>query len=506
MRTCLAPLIALLIGAVPRPVAAEDWAQFRGPGGNALSLVKMLPAEWGEAKNIAWKVTLPGVAWSQAIVWGEKVFLTTAQSEKAEKPRAGDWGPGGGFFGPGGFGPGFGPGGEAPPERGPGPDSGPSPDGGPARPGSERGPQGFGGLPPFGGFGGGAPPDVTYRWKVICLDGATGKVLWEKTAHEGRPRTPKHRNNSYASETPVTDGERLVAYFGMTGVYCYDLSGSLLWSKDLGAYPMQMDWGTGSSPVLDQQRVFVQCDNDKASFLVALDKKTGNEVWRVARDEKSNWSTPYVWKNKQRTELVAAGGTKMRSYRPETGELLWEMRGSGRTAITPVGNEELLYVDSYDRMMGGRGSLVAVRAAASGDISLKAGETANSFVAWSTPINSYRVASPLLYAGCLYSLDQQSEIIRCYDAKTGKQHYRQRLPGARGFTASPWASDGKVFCLDQDGVTVVLQAGPELKVVATSKLDEMFWSSPAVVGERLLLRGVDHLYCIAGSSSTREKQ
>jgi len=500
MRTCLAPLIALLIASVARPVAAENWAQFRGPGGNALSLEKMLPAEWGEAKNIAWKVKLPGLGWSQPVVWGEKIFVATAETDKEEKPRGGDWGPGGGFFGPGGFGPRGGRRGEQP-----GPPRGAPPDPSAVQPGPETGPPGFGG-PPFGGLGGGEPPNVVYRWKVLCLDGATGKVLWEQTAHEGKPRTPKHRNNTYASETPVTDGERVVAYFGMTGVYCYDLSGNLLWGKDLGAYPMQMGWGSGSSPVLLGDRVFVQCDNDKASFLVALDKKTGDELWRVAREEKSNWSTPYLWKNKHRTELVTAGGTKVRSYRPDNGELLWEMDASGRTAITPVGDEEMLYADSYDRMMGGRGSLVAIRAGAAGDVSLKAGETANSFVAWSVPINSYRVASPLLFAGCLYSLDQQSGIIRCCDAKTGKEHYRQRLPEAKGFTASPLASDGKVFCLDQDGVTVVLQAGPELKVVATSKLDEMFWSSPAVVGERLLLRGVDHLYCIESPSSAREKR
>jgi outer membrane protein assembly factor BamB len=337
---------------------------------------------------------------------------------------------------------------------------------------------------------------VVYRWKVLCLDGATGKVLWEKTAHEGKPRIPKQAANTYASETPATDGERLVAYFGMTGVYCYDLSGNLLWSKDLGAYPMQMGWGTGSSPVLDEQRVFVQCDNEKASFLVALDKRTGDELWRVPRDEKSNWSTPYIWKNKQRTELVTAGGTKMRSYRPEDGKLLWELSASGNAYTTPVGDEELLYVEAAGGMMGGRGLLAAVRAGASGDISLKEGETTGAFVAWSEPVTTRRMASPLLYAGCLYMLDQQGGIIRCRDPKTGKEHYRQRLPGARSFVSSPWASDGKVFCLDQEGLALVVEAGPQLKVVASNRLEEMFWSSAAVVGEKLLLRGVDHLYCI----------
>ena len=186
----------------------------------------------------------------------------------------------------------------------------------------------------------------------------------------------------------------------------------------------------------------------------------------------------------------------MRSYSLDKGALLWEMKAEGRTSVTPVGDEDMLYVDSVDRMMGGRGALVAIRAGASGDISLKAGEASNAFVAWVAPLNTFRVASPLLYEGRVYMLDQQKGFIRCYDAKTGKENYSQRLPGTRGFSASPWANDGKVFCLDETGVTSVLKAGSKLEVVATNKLDETFWSSMAVCGENLLLRGVDHLYCI----------
>ena len=337
---------------------------------------------------------------------------------------------------------------------------------------------------------------MSYQWKVLCLDAATGDIVWQQTAQQGQPRIPTHPNNTYASETPATDGQRLVAYFGMTGVYGFDLAGKLLWNKDLEAYPMQFGWGTGSSPVLDGDRVFIQCDNDKASFLVALDKNTGDELWRVARDERSNWSTPYVWRNKLRTELVTAGGAEVRSYSLESGDLLWKIEPHGRTAITPVGDDRLLYVDSYDRLMGARGSLVAVRAGAAGDVSLKAGETAHAFVAWSTPINSYRVASPLLYRGRLYSLDQQRGIVRCLDASTGAEHYRQRLPGATGFTASPLASDGKIYLVDQNGLTVVVEAGPELHVISQNELNEMCWSSPAVAGDNLLIRTVDALYCI----------
>jgi outer membrane protein assembly factor BamB len=420
------------------------WPGWRGPDGNGLALEKRLPAEWGTDKNIMWKAALPGTGWSQPIVWGEKVFVTAAETDKQVKPRGGEFDPG----------------------------------------------------LSAGSLSGGKPADVIYRWKVLCLDGATGKILWEKTAHEGKPRTSIHRNNTYASETPVADGERVIAYFGNTGLYCYDLSGELLWSKDLGAYPTWLGWGTGSSPVLCGDRVLVQCDNDKESFLVSLNKKSGDELWRVKRNEKSNWCTPYVWKNKLRTELMVAGGTKICSYSPEKGDLLWEMKANGRTSLTPVGDEDMVYVDSVDRMMGGQGALVAIRSGALGDISLKAGETSNTFVAWSVSFRTYRVSSPLLYEGCVYMLDQQKGCVRCYDAKTGKELYNSRVPEAHGFSASPWANDGKVFCLDETGLTIVLQPGPELKILGTNRLDDTFWSSVAVLGDKLLLRGVNHLYCI----------
>lgn len=305
-----------------------------------------------------------------------------------------------------------------------------------------------------------------------------------------------HPNNTYASETPVTDGERLIAYFGMTGVYCFDLAGNQLWTKDLGVFPMQFGWGTGSSPLLAGDTVYIQCDNDQASFLVALDVKTGDQRWRVDRDERSNWATPYLWKNKLRTELVTAGGSRMRSYDPKSGELLWEMTGSGRTATTPVGDDDLLYVDSYDRLTGMSGVLVAIRPGATGDIALPAKETANEHVAWSVPISGGRIASPLLYQGCLYVLDQRGGVVRCLNAATGEQHYRKRVPGAAGFVSSPWAADGHVYCLDQDGRTSVLAAGPELKVDASNELGEMCWGAAGIVGDCILIRTIDRLYCI----------
>jgi outer membrane protein assembly factor BamB len=343
---------------------------------------------------------------------------------------------------------------------------------------------------------GGRAPDVTYRWNVLCLDGKTGDVVWERLAREDRPTIPIHRSNSYASETPVIDGERLYVYFGMTGLFCYDLAGQLLWNREIGAFPMQYGWGTGSSPIVYGERVFLVCDNEQESFLVAFDKRSGAEVWRVHRNEKSNWVTPFVWHNSVRDELVVAGGEKVRSYDPENGELLWEREATGRCATTPVADQELLYVGSVTRSRGGSGELIAIRTGAEGDLGSESNVGANSAIAWSVPRVAPELASPLLYQGCLYALSQHGGIIRCFDAKTGQRHYRKRLPGAGGFTASPWASNGKVFCLDENGKTHVLEAGTKLNVLGTNELDEMFWSSPAVVGENLLLRGVEHLYCI----------
>ncbi len=478
---------------------AQNWPQWRGPQGDGLT-TNELPTEWGTDRNIVWKVAIPGAGWSQPIVWGDRIFITTAITENQSKPQASDFNPmatadgpdvGFGFGrGPGGFPDGNGPGRDGPnrerPERG-------DPGGERGGPGGERG--GPGGFPGSGESP--SPPDKIYVWKVMCLDSSTGKVIWERTAHSGKPRTTVNRNNTYASETPVTDGERVIAYFGNTGLFCYDITGKPLWSKDLGAYKMQMGWGTGSSPVLHGERVFIQCDNEEKSFLVALDKKTGDQLWRVERGELSNWSTPYIWKNKQRTELITAGGTKLQSYDPENGKVFWEMDAYGRNSLTAVGDQELLYADSVDRRMGESGPIVAIRAGASGDVSLKAGETSNEYVAWSVPLRTYRISSPLLYEGRLYMLDQQRGQIRCYDAKTGKEHYTERIRGAKGFSSSPWASDGKVFCLDETGLTIVLKAGPEFAVLRTNKLDDTFWSSVAVAGEGLLLRGVDHLYCVA---------
>jgi outer membrane protein assembly factor BamB len=439
-----------IAGCFVAGASAENWNQFRGADTSGVVQEAKLPLEWGAEKHILWKIKLPGIGWSQPVVWGDKVFVTTAESNQQPKPDP-----------------------------------------------KNKGPGGAGKLDELVRiFGAASPPTATYKWKVLCLDASTGKTVWEKVAREGKPTIPIHANNSYASETPVTDGERVIAHFGMAGLYCYDTSGNLLWKKDFDTRPMQFGWGTASSPILFHDNVYVQCDNDEASFLVALDKKTGDEVWRAERDERSNWSTPYIWTNKLRTELVTAGGKQMQSYDPKIGKPLWSMSGSGRTATTPVGDAEMLYVDSYDRLTGLSGQLVAIKPGAAGDISLKPKETTNEHVAWSMQIRGGRMASPAICAGCLYVLENGGGFVRSIDAKTGQQHYRKRVPDASGFVSSPITCGDKVYCTDQNGKTFVLEAGPELKVLATNDLGEMCWSSAAIAGNVLLIRTIDHLYAI----------
>ena len=279
---------------------------------------------------------------------------------------------------------------------------------------------------------------------------------------------------------------------------------------------MMLGFGTGSSPVLDGERLFVQCDNEEKSFLAAFNKKTGDELWRATRNDKSSWSTPFVWKNKERTEVVCCGNSAMRSYDPATGKVLWEIKlasgggggggggggkggpGGGRASASasPVAGDDMLFIGAGGGA-GSNGPLFAVKAGANGEISLKDGATSNDGIAWSFAHAGPAMSSPLVYQGRLYILEQRGGGLSCYDAKTGKTIYsKERITGAHGFTSSPWAYDGKIFCLDDSGQTHIVEAGDEFKVIGKNSLNEMFWSSAAISEGALFLRGVDHLYCI----------
>lgn len=341
-----------------------------------------------------------------------------------------------------------------------------------------------------------ASRDAEQSWRVICLDAKTGAERWSQVALQSRPRQGKHRDNTFASETPVSDGKHIVAYFGMMGVFCYDLGGQLKWKKDLGSYSMRNNWGTSSSPTMHDGKVFLQIDSEQDSFMVALDVETGDEIWRQPRDEGSNWGSAMIWENSVRAELVAAGSI-VRSYSPDSGDLLWQLDiGGGGISSTPSANESLLVVGR-----GGRGgsAIFAVRAGASGDITDSLG-TEKSSVAWSKPNIGPERSSPLLYQGYVYLLGGRGGLITCLDAATGDEVYRSRLPDAGAFWASPWAHDGAIYCPDSDGKTYVIAPGPELNVIRTNVLaageQTRYWASSAIADGTLYIRSSDTLYAI----------
>ncbi|MFN7876994.1 MAG: PQQ-binding-like beta-propeller repeat protein [Pirellula sp.] len=335
-----------------------------------------------------------------------------------------------------------------------------------------------------------------HAWKVLCLDADTGNILWTKDALQGKPRLGTHRDNTYASETPATDGTRIVVYFGMMGVFCYDLDGQELWQKDIGNYPMKNEWGTSSSPVIHNGMVFIQADNEQKSFVVALDLNNGKEVWRQEREEVSNWGSPIIWTNSLRTELITAGKT-IRSYDPKDGTLLWQATSSvGGYSSTPSANSDLLVVGHQGR--DGAGMMV-VKAGATGDISLTPGETGNSHILWSTTKFAPQRSSPLMVDDKIYLLAGRNGMMSCVDAKSGDVLYQDRLPDAGAFWASPWLYNGLVYCPDENGNTFVLKPGPKLELVRVNKLPEdnaRYWATSAASDGTLFIRSSNTLYAL----------
>jgi len=433
-------LFTALVTLGARAFAGDNWPQFRGPNASGISTNSNLPDKWSATENVAWKTDLPGRSWSSPIVWGNHVFLSAVvNSGESEAPKKGLY---------------------------------------------------FGGDRP-------EPSKAEHQWKVLCLELATGKVRWERTVHRGAPQTPVHLKSSYGAETPVTDGERVYALFGNVGVFAFTLDGREVWSKLLEPRKTRYGWGSAASPALHDGRLFIVNDNDDQAEMFALDAKTGKELWRVDRDEKSNWATPFIWTNNQRTELVTSGSRAVRSYDLD-GKLLWSLRGMSGIAIpTPFAGSGLLFVTSGyvgDKLR----PLYAIRPGASGDITLQPGETNNQFVAWSNPVGGPYNPSPLLYEGRVYVLYDRG-LVTCYDAKTGQVLYdRERLPEGFAFTSSPWAAGGRIFCLNEDGVCYVLRAGDKFELLHTNKLadDDMCMATPALSGDRLLIRTAARLYCI----------
>ena len=426
--------------------AAQNWSSFRGPGASGVSDGQKLPTAWDVAKgkNIAWKTPIPGLAHSSPIVWGDRVFVTTAVSSR--------------------------------------PDAG-----------FKRG---------LYGDGDASDDRSVQKWKVLCLNARTGAVQWDRIAYEGVPKEKRHIKSTYASSTPATDGEVVVAFFGSQGLYAYDLEGRPLWTRDLGridagAYDLpDYEWGTASSPILFRDLVIVQCDQQKGSFLTALDRKTGKTVWKTERDELPSWSTPAIYQGKARTELITNSPNFIRGYDPLTGKELWRLgRSSKITAPTPIFSGDLIVVASGRRP---EAPIFAVRAGASGDITLAAEQTQSRAVAWSKTQRGPYMPTPLFYRGTLYVLGNAG-IFDAYEFQTGREIYRQRIPHqGSGFSASPVASDGKIYLSSEDGDIFVVSAGDNFAVLATNHMEDPLMATPAIANGMLIVRTQHVVYGIKG--------
>lgn len=436
-RTSLFFVIGLLLTVVfLNSTTASNWPQWRGPGGLGISTEKSLPAEWSATRNLKWKTPIAGRGHSSPIVWGNKVFLTTAVERevvpgaKAVKHMDGDKE----FLHPDSVG-----------------------------------------------------ADHKHTFQVICLNAETGKVVWTQTAFEGTPYDNRHRKSSFAASTPATDGNRVFAFFGTEGLYAYDMRGKLAWKADLGKLGT-VGMGTGTSPILYEDLVIVQCDeeNGEASFIVALDKKTGKEVWKTARKVQVSWSTPILVTTAKRTELITSGSEAVIAYDPATGKELWRHKGVESNAIpSPVANNEMVFISAgFPAKIA-----MALRLGASGDLT-------ESNVAWRYAKGTAYVPSPILYGDYLY-LTTDRGILTCLDARTGEVKYEGgRVPIPATFTASPVAFDGKILLTSEDGDTFIVKAGPKHEILGTNSLGEPVYASPAIADKKIFVRGEKNLYCI----------
>jgi outer membrane protein assembly factor BamB len=447
----------LAIGLFSSCKKTAEWPAFRGSHSNLMIAEgKNIPENWSNDSNIAWTYDIEGEGWSSPVIWGDRVFVLSVVPESvAERPEE------------------------------------PRPQ-----------PPASGQNPPAGGQNPPPPPQGEdtlfkqdlYRWEVICIDMNTGKEIWKQVALKGNPRVNKHRMSNYASETPVTDGERVYAWFGMHGLYCYDMDGNLLWQKDLGKFKTLNEWGTGSSPVLYNKTLYIQMDNEEQSFITALDAVTGDEKWRTAREEKTNYSTPVIWENNVRTELVA-GGKTARGYDINTGENIWQLKIAGDMNIpSATYDKERIYIGNAGRMIPA--SYFAVKAGAEGDITPIDSASTSSGVLWTVSDAGQGNPSPLLYKGYIYIISSRAGEFTCLHAIDGKQVYKQKIEGVGAVWSSPWAFNDKIFFCDEKGITQVLKAGAQFELLDSNNLDDKFWASVAISDNTIIIRGAERLYCV----------
>lgn len=432
-------LTLVLSNSIAAKPGSTNWPQWRGPDGQGVSPEKGLPDEWSEKKNVKWKTPIEGLGHSSPIVWGKKIFLTTALDGEVIPGRTAGvthkMSDGSDFVHPDAVG-----------------------------------------------------ANLKHTFKVICVDRSSGKVLWERVAYEGPVYDSRHRKASFASSTPATDGKMVYAFFGSEGLYAYDFNGKLVWKQQNFGKLGTASVGYGVSPVLYQNLVIMQCDDSGMnSFMVAFDKKTGKEVWRTPRKVDVTWSTPVLVRTAKGTELVAAAIEFIIAYDPLTGKELWRHKGlEGNAVPTPVVSNDLVVLTS-----GSPNKIaLAIRAGGSGDV------TGTSQLVWTYKKGTAYVPSPILYGDYVY-LTTDRGLLTCLDAKTGKVEYEgARVPVPATFSASLVAYEGKILLTSEDGETFVVKAGPKHELIRTNTLGEPVYASPAVADGNIFIRGEKNLYCI----------
>lgn len=446
--TGLALLAFTLTSAVAGETSAQavqHWPKWRGPLGTGVSPTADPPLQWSETENLKWKVALPGFGTATPIIWGDRVFIHTAIAAGAKAE--------------------------------PQPSTTGSP-ATPAEPGQRR-----------GGFNSEAPRE-TYQFVVLCLDRPTGKTLWQKTVRETTPHEGHHRDHGFASASPVTDGEHLLAYFGSRGLHCLDLDGNVKLSKEFGQMKTRNSFGEGSSPALHGDTVVIyQDDETESDFIAAFDKHTGKELWRTPRDEATGWSTPLIVEHAGKPQVIVNATGKVRSYDLTSGKELWSCTGQTANCIpSPVTDGDTVYVTS-----GFRGSaLYAIMLGRAGDL------TDPDAIRWSYKRNTPYVPSPLLVDGSLYLFKENTASLSCFDAQTGKPRFEgERLEGIFGVYASPVSAKDRIYALGREGKCLVLKQGAKVGILATNKLDDKTDASIALAGKDLFIRGHKNRYCLA---------
>jgi outer membrane protein assembly factor BamB len=431
---------------LPKPAAAKGtWPSFRGPQASGLAGKQDLPERWDvkTGENIRWTIPIPGLAHSSPVVWGDRVFVTTAVSSKGKAT-----------FKPGLYGAG-----DASDDRSP------------------------------------------HKWVLYGIDARTGKIAWEQVAFEGEPRNKRHIKSTYASASPATDGRIVVAWFGSQGVHAYDMNGKRLWQVDIGRVDMgaydipSVEWGPASSPIIWNDLVILQVDTQADSFLLALNAASGETVWKTARTELPSWGTPTVISTPAGDELVTNASNYIRGYDPRTGEELWKLGGSSKiTAPTPFAAGGLVFIASGRRP---EQPVFAVRAGSRGDLTLPKDQASSAAVAWSKTGRGSYMPTPLAYEGILYVLANNG-ILDAYDAQTGQEIYRQRLdPVGSGFSASPVAADGRIYLSGEDGDITVLAAGREFKKLGSFAMGDLLMATPAIADGVMYVRSAGSLIAVS---------